>query len=77
MRNWPRHEAALLRQFDGRTYVATSLWNAWPRHAHRACELGYELGYRLTDALVTRFSIHLEFRRDDRPPARARARGGW
>lgn len=67
-------ESALTRQFDGRPFLALTLWNTRLSRVHRVVEIAYELGYRLVDVSVLCFTIHVEFRRDDAQPARVRAR---
>ncbi|WP_436778171.1 hypothetical protein [Yinghuangia sp. YIM S09857] len=66
-------DARLSARFDGSPFVTLTLWHARRTTCHRATGVAHELGYRLTRVATTRSAVFLDFRRDDTPPAQARA----
>ncbi len=66
-------ERDVVRSFDGRKTATISWYGVDPDGIVRVVDKGYEFGYLLTGVQSSRTSTKLEFERDDRPEARARA----
>lgn len=66
-------DARLVARFDGSVFVTLTLWHAPRSRCRRVTGHAHEPGYRLTRVATTRSAVFLDFRRDDVPPARARA----